>query len=188
MSERKPFIPRFLDDFGFTPAEFRIVCRISRRGDCFESIPNIAAGCKLSVKTVKAVIPALTNRGVLVKVSRRGRTSIFRLAPARQWQGPGAKETPGSKGKRDPRYPAQSAPHEGSPSKGTSTKGSLAPDGVARVIGTKGTPLPGEKAYVKALEAGAPEKQLDQLAEPVSHASHVCSSAPPAAEPDTEPT
>ena len=201
MSERKPFIPRALDDFGFTPAEFRIVCRISRRGDCWESIPKIAKGCKLSVKTVKAVIPALINWGVLVKVPRPGRTSILRLAPSRQWQRPRAKETPGSWGKADPGYPAQSAPHEGSPSKGGPTKGSLGPDAVTRVKGSKGSPLPGEKAYVKALEAGAPEEHLDKLAEPlrtsdapkdpnyaVSHPAPVAFSGPPVAESGTETT
>lgn len=225
MNEKKPFIPSTLDDFGFTPAQFRIVSRVARRGDCFESIPNMAVGCRLAVKTVKAVIRALANSGVFEKQSRQGQTSIFKLAPFAQWQQPSPKETPGVKRpdtqpKRHPGHPTQKTPHKGNPIEGNPIKGekpplarkrepwqllrdektlkerlqaerdSVNPDKVMleslrgqlrevkneirnlspvkNDIANKGTPLPGETAFVTALENGASQNILDKLSEPPS--------------------
>jgi hypothetical protein len=127
VNDRLPFIPKVLDDFGFTPAQFRVICRVARRGDCFEAIPNMAAGCRLDVKTVKIVIRALTNCGVLKKQSRLGRTSIFKLTPSSQWRSPSPKHTlgakrPATKTKRHPDHPTQMAPHKGSPIQGSPIK------------------------------------------------------------------
>lgn len=128
MNETKPFIPSTFDDFGFTPAQYRVACRVTRRGDCFESIPNMAAGCKLAVKTVKAAVRTLTNSGVFEKQSRPGRTSIFKLAPFAQWQRPSPKETlgvrrPDTQAKRHPSGPTQKTPHKGNPIKVNPIKG-----------------------------------------------------------------
>lgn len=127
VNERKPFIPSTLDDFGFTAAQFRSVCRVARRGDCYESIPKMAAGCRLDIKTMKTVIRTLTSCGVLEKEPRQGRTSIFRLAPFAQWQQPSPKDTRGAKRpatqpKPHPSHPAQKTPHKGSPIEGSPIK------------------------------------------------------------------
>lgn len=155
MNERKPFIPSWLDDFGFTAAQFRILCRVARRGDCFESIPKMAAGCRLSVKTVKAVIRTLTSCGVFEKQPRQGQTSIFKLAPFSQWQQPSPKGTPGvnwpaTQPKGQPGYPVQNTSHKGNPTEGTSMKGEQLP------LARKREPwqlLRDEKALKERLEA-----------------------------------
>lgn len=131
-NELKPFIPRTLDDFGFTPAQYRIVCRVARRGDCFESIQSMAACCKLSVKTVKSVIRTLTNCGVFEKKPRQGQTSIFRLAPYSQWRPPSPRDTPGAnrpatQPKGHPGYPVQNTSHKGNPIEGNPVKGEQSP-------------------------------------------------------------
>ena len=127
MNEKTPFIPATLDDFGFTPAQFRIVCRVARRGNCYESIPKMAAGCRLEIKTVKTALRTLTNSGVFEKQSRQGQTSILKLAPFAQWQQPSPKGTPGAKRpdtqpKWHPTHPTQKAPHKGNPIEGSPIK------------------------------------------------------------------
>jgi hypothetical protein len=121
-----PFIPSAFDDYGFTPAQFRVVCRIARRGNCFESIPNIAVGCKLAINTVKKVIPELISLGVLEKQSRSGETSILKLSPIERWRDR-SKDTPGIKrpvtrSKPQPDHPAQKTTYKGIPPEGKSTK------------------------------------------------------------------
>ena len=125
-----PFIPRQMDDAGLTPAQFRIVCRVSRRGVCSESIENMAKGCRLAVNTIKAALPFLVLRNVLSKEKRTGQTSIYRVKPPDQWRiEPSPKDTPAQKTakvvklptpstKRHPSHLAQKTPHKGSPLKG----------------------------------------------------------------------
>jgi hypothetical protein len=128
VNQKRPFIPSTLDDFGFTSAQFRIVCRVARRGDCFEAIPKMAIGCRLSIKTVKATIRTLTNSGVFEKQPRQGQTSILRLAPFSHWRQPSPKDTPGvicpdTQPKGYPSHPAQKTPYKGNPSEGDPMKG-----------------------------------------------------------------
>lgn len=127
--ENLPFIPRQMDDAGLTPAQFRIVCRVSRRGACSESVCNMAKGCRLDVKTVKIVLPFLVSCNVLSKEKRTGQTSIFRVKSPDQWRiEPSPKDTPAQKTtegakrtipqpKRHPSHLAQKTPHKGSHNK-----------------------------------------------------------------------
>ena len=124
-----PFIPRQMDDAGLTPAQFRIVCRVSRRGACSESVGNMAKGCRLAVNTVKKVLPFLVSSNVLSKEKRTGQTSIFRIKSPAQWRiEPSPKDTPAPKTtkgvkwaipqtKGHPSHLAQKTPHKGSPIK-----------------------------------------------------------------------
>ena len=124
-----PFIPIPMDDAGLTPAQFRIVCRVSRRGSCFESIEHMGKGCRLAVNTVKKVLPFLVSCNVLSKEKRTGQTSIYRVKSPSQWRiEPRPKDTPAQKttgdvkqpipqARRHPSHPAQKAPHKDSPIK-----------------------------------------------------------------------
>lgn len=135
MSENLPFIPRQMDDAGLTPAQFRIVCRVSRRGVCNESIASIAKGCRLDRKTVKTALPLLVLRCVLAKEKRPGQTSIYTVKPPATWQiEPSPNATPAqmttqvakrttTKPKSPPDHLAQMPPHKGSPSEGNPIKG-----------------------------------------------------------------
>jgi hypothetical protein len=157
---RKPFISGAFDDFGLKPSQFRVVCRVARRGDCYESIPNMAAGCRLAVKTIKTVLKYLVSHNVLSKEKRPGLTCIYRVNSPGVWQGePSPKYTLGGKQpdtqpQRHPNHPAQKTPYKGNPIKGKP------------VFAKRGKPGPGEMAYVKALENGASQKLLDQMCEP----------------------
>jgi hypothetical protein len=135
MSDNLPFIPSKLDDAGLTPAQFRIVCRVSRRGSCHESIPNLAKGCRLAITTVKAVLPFLVSINVLFKEKRPGQTSIYKVKPPGEWQmQPRPKDYPAQKAPRvakqpvtqstgHPNHPAQKTPHKGTPDKAIPLRG-----------------------------------------------------------------
>lgn len=102
-----PFIPSWLDDAGLRPAEFRLLCRIYRRGrECFESVPSIAAGCRLKRRTVKLLIRDLVKRQILKRVHRPGFSSLLSVAPHESWKiSPAPLGTQGPKQPRSPNCP-----------------------------------------------------------------------------------
>jgi hypothetical protein len=97
------FIPAALDDLGLTASEFRVACRIARRGRCTESVPNMAAGCRLHPDTVQACLKNLVRLGVISKTERAGASSIYAMTATAEWPStpPGKEyppETEGDKG------------------------------------------------------------------------------------------
>ena len=124
-----------LDDYGLDAPQFRVVCRIARRGDCFESIPNIAKGCRLNEKTVKAAIKFSVEQKIVSREYRTGNTCLIKINPVSLWiphphRGPemgGPKRSPQGGPKRSPPGWAQTEPPKGYPSEGPpikeSTKG-----------------------------------------------------------------
>lgn len=135
MGDNLPFIPSKLDDAGLTPAQFRIVCRVSRRGSCHESIPNIAKGCRLAITTVKTVLPFLVSRRVLSKEKRPGQTSIYKINPPGEWEieprpnkhpaqkTPRVGKQPPPQTKGNPSNLDQTATHKGNPYKAIPLRG-----------------------------------------------------------------
>lgn len=134
-----PFIPAAWDDYGFTPPQFRVLGHVSRRGICDESVPKMAMRCRLSKKTVEAVISFLCARGIIKKTLRHGYTSVLEVIPISKWPEPTPiKYPPQKKGrpivwggtppKQIPDHPPQSNTHKGTPPEGTPFKEDLAPD------------------------------------------------------------
>jgi len=141
--ERVAFIPSQLDDAGLSAAEFRVFCRVKRRGICSESIANIAAGCRLNTKTVKAVLKRLVVWSLVSKQKRSGETSMLICNPPSKWTLPGPKQTlgqtrpqvvrgTGREAKAAPRDLGQTEPHKGSPSKVSPNKGRTPPSHAQR--------------------------------------------------------
>ncbi|MDF5717294.1 MAG: helix-turn-helix domain-containing protein [Rhizonema sp. NSF051] len=88
-----PFIPVWLDDYGLTPAEFRVYCHVVRRagknGLCWESVPRIAKACRLSRNLTMAALRVLTEvHRLLIKNKRVGETDEYTLAPSSDWASP----------------------------------------------------------------------------------------------------
>ena len=143
VNDAPAFIHSMLDDYGLDAPQFRVVCRIARRGDCFESIPNIAKGCRLNEKTVKAAIKFSVEQKIVSREYRTGNTCLIKINPVSLWiphphRGPemgGPKRSPHPPPKRSPqggpkRSPpgwAQTEPPKVYPSEGPpikeSTKG-----------------------------------------------------------------
>jgi hypothetical protein len=79
-------IPAELDDAGLSPAAFRILCHLIRRGAAQESgawgsVKNMATLCKMDLERVKISLKDLIESGWIERISRPGFTSIYRLLP-----------------------------------------------------------------------------------------------------------
>ncbi len=82
------FIPSTLDDYGLDPFEFRVYSHIARRagsGECWEAIDNIAACCKMNVKTARKAIALLSLAGLITQAPRQGKTNSIKLTHSRGW-------------------------------------------------------------------------------------------------------
>lgn len=83
------FIPAALDEAGLDPYAFRLFCRIARRWSvehgCYESIPTMAEGCQMNVKTARKALNALVERGAVVRTPRAGLTDRLDPMPVERW-------------------------------------------------------------------------------------------------------
>ena len=128
--EIRPFIPADFCDRFLSPAQFRVLCQIARRGFCWESIPTMARACVMSAKTVRAALHSLRGLGFVYAEEKPGRSTTYRITPLSQWA-PLPKETTGLKGngspgkidrgpsQNRPGHPSQNRPDDGSPRKGS---------------------------------------------------------------------
>ena len=53
------YVGSAIDDSGLSPAQFRILCRVVRRGICWESIPNLSKSLKIGIDQVREAIKEL---------------------------------------------------------------------------------------------------------------------------------
>lgn len=81
-----------LDDYGLDPYQFRVYARIVRRagrGECIESVANMATGCRMSGGKVKDCLKFLLDHRFITRHSRPGRSSSYRLTDMSLWIQPG---------------------------------------------------------------------------------------------------
>jgi len=116
MSERTPFIPSKLDDAALTPHQFRVFCRVSRRGECIESVARIADSLGMHEDTVRSALKTLAEAQMIERTPRPGTTTLHQERPPEDWDltvleesHPCEKEGGASKG-----YPLEGYPFEGS--------------------------------------------------------------------------
>lgn len=78
-----------LDDLDLSPFAFRVYAHAIRRahhhGIYWESVPNAAAHCRMSVSTYRKALRDLVERRLLIPEERPGQTTIYRAAPKRYW-------------------------------------------------------------------------------------------------------
>jgi hypothetical protein len=123
------FIHSALDEYGLTPAQFRIYCHIARRagsgGSAFACVDSMARVCRLHEKTIIRALAFLTDRRLLEAKRRPGRTTVYRLRPATAWvphlSGEVSKVSTSPR-KPIPNHPSQSDTDEGNPIKGNPEK------------------------------------------------------------------
>lgn len=83
MSEHNvPFMPAGLDDLGLDPFDLRVYLRIFRRagvdGVCFESVHNMAAGCRMSETRVHEALRELLLLGLVKRTAAApGKTAKY---------------------------------------------------------------------------------------------------------------
>ena len=124
------FVPKQLDDLGLSLPEFRIFCRISRREECKEAVPNMARGCRMHKQTAWASLARLEELHMISREAQHGQPTLFRVRPPEEWitsTNPTETETrpkrgPGSLNRSDPTetetlHPTETETHKGSPIK-----------------------------------------------------------------------
>lgn len=93
---KTPFIPGEMDDYPWTPDEFRLLARIARRvdqgpengglvGKCWESIPSIAASTGMAEKVARHVLNVLEAAGAIIRTRQVGDTTIIRYSGILNW-------------------------------------------------------------------------------------------------------
>lgn len=127
------FVHSALDDFGLSPAQFRIYCHLARRsnagsgneGGAWPSVHEIARVCRLHEDTVQTALRWLTSRRLLTCERRVGTTSVYRLTSPSSWlrQAPPELEPPPSVSgdttpKRRVDYPPETEGYKGYPYEG----------------------------------------------------------------------
>lgn len=88
-NKRDIYVLHSICEFGLDPYEFRIVCRIARRGEQYpESAAEIAKACLMSRRKVMDVLPLLERARILEKQSRIGQATVYRVRPYDEWASP----------------------------------------------------------------------------------------------------
>lgn len=86
------FVPGFIDDYGFTPPEFRIFSRIMRRclGEhskgFFESITHISQRLKISESIVRRTLKILEDCNAITRTTRPGQTDLIDFQTCDKWK------------------------------------------------------------------------------------------------------
>jgi hypothetical protein len=103
------FINSELDDYGLDPYEFRVYARIARRAgkksNCFESIAEIAKGCRMSAGRVKKSLAKLIALNLISRDSIPGKTSHYKLTDPVAWEKPDPPGHETTQVTRQPRSP-----------------------------------------------------------------------------------
>ncbi len=159
------FIHSRLDDYGLPPPEFRVYAHVARRagsGGAFPAVKSIARVCRLHPQTVRRALGVLVKHRLIRREDRPGKTAVYRLTPASEWQPPThitdhpyEKDTPPSVSqdtppKRIQGYPSEKDGAEGNPSEGNPTKEET------RTPRTPGIPCNEVEAVEQANLAGVP--------------------------------
>jgi hypothetical protein len=79
-----------LVDAGLTPYETHVALRIMRSiaAESSESLAQISAGCGLNVKTVRAAISGLVEKGVMARMDYPGMPTEYTFNPRSKWTNP----------------------------------------------------------------------------------------------------
>src|ERR1035437_7329479 len=107
------FIHSKLDKAGLNTSEFRVLCHVARRGECFETVKSISKHCRITEPTVRQSLQSLTNQRFLIREQRTGRTTLYEVAPMEHWKPakPLLKERTGSDGGPAPSKTTQPHPY-----------------------------------------------------------------------------
>jgi DNA-binding MarR family transcriptional regulator len=95
--DRLVFIHSILDDYGLTPVEFRVYGRLARRAGAEgarEAVRNMAAGCRVSERSVQLALKFLELAGLIQRCERPGRPTVYKLLPPANWSPASKLEAP----------------------------------------------------------------------------------------------
>ncbi len=74
------FVPAEIDDAGLDVDQFRVLCHVSRRGNCHEAVGNAARCCGMSARRYREALRFLVKGGWLLRQTRPGQSWIYQEA------------------------------------------------------------------------------------------------------------
>jgi hypothetical protein len=160
------FVHSFIDDYGLTAAQFRVLAHLSRRegkDGAYPSVPSMARICRLNIKTVQSALKFL-RESTIVRVTRRnGTSSLYHVSPFSEWAPP-IHATPKRRSHSMPKTPpdpsTQNEPHKGSPLKGNPPEG----DPESKHLGqAKSSILEGEREFQERWNAETALRPVQEL-------------------------
>lgn len=93
------FVHSKVDEYGLSPAQYRTLGHVARRGECYANLDTIAHICRMHRDTAIASLALLVERGLIGKISRPGQTSVYKIRPMSEWMAPiGNEGAPENKG------------------------------------------------------------------------------------------
>lgn len=125
-NDKTPFIPGWVDDLGLRPTPFRVWMHAWRRGETYSSAATIAKVCRLKRETVFQALAELEAAGLIVRVSRKGQTTLIKPVPP-NGTGPKRDTSPQTGQLVFPEtghHPSPQTGHKGISPKGSPRKGS----------------------------------------------------------------
>jgi len=85
------FVPAFIDEYGFSPAQFRIFARIMRRSlggngqGCYETIQRLSLNLGISKRIVQESLKILKLAGCIKVIPREGTSNVMTFQPCDKW-------------------------------------------------------------------------------------------------------
>ncbi len=164
------FIHSELDDLGLPVHPFRLYCHLARRAgkttkSAWPSIASMARICRMNEDTVSRSLNELLRRNLILRESRRGKSSLYVLTPPSLWN-------------KSPENDHECS--ETSPKRGGTGKEGVPPDFGYHPPESRGYHPPEKRGYEgnpkKVLQEGLAEVSIDTPA--TSHLSDVPQPAP----------
>ncbi len=159
------FVHSRLDDYGLSPAQFRVYGHMSRRagrGDAFPAIASIARACQLHPQTVRRALRFLVSQRLLNRTDHSGHPSHYRLTSVHEWLPhsratgtPSATNPPPSTSANPSEQWIQDTPCESDAAKGNPTE--VDPN---KVIHSPPVPPPGERECSTAKSSMGMETEI----------------------------
>ena len=66
------YVGSAIDDAGLSQAQFRVLCRVVRRGVCWESIPNMSKSLKIGIRQLRRAIKELVREKWIQRTDVKG--------------------------------------------------------------------------------------------------------------------
>lgn len=86
LDEHLPFVWSGIDDYGLTSEEFRVLHRISRRGECTESAANMSTALLICERTIRMCFRVLSDVGAITETERIGCTTLRKAVVFERWE------------------------------------------------------------------------------------------------------
>jgi hypothetical protein len=80
------FVHSDLRELRLEKSEFRVLGHVASRGQCYETVENIASYCHMDDQTIRDCLQSLTEKGLISAQKRPGHTTLYEVNPRESWK------------------------------------------------------------------------------------------------------